>query len=427
MAAHISRRRVLQLGGLALGSGVLTACGGSGSGSGGTVTIRVAYDGNAERTKQVGLALEKIQSKLTGVTIQSEFGGDDAFFTKVRTQIASGDGPDIFLANTIDLGNYVKSNAALDLGKYLPGTIRTGEWDQQLLKGAQVDGKQYSIGTGVNSFCLLYDKAAFAKAGISTLDPAWTWDDFTKIATEVAAANARKPYGTSDASRDLQTFQVYARGHGAELFTPDGALGFTEDHLVAFWTLWQRLRDSGAAVPAEVTAAADFNNNNLVKRKAAMNFDFSNRILSNQTLAGRPLGSTTYPQGDRPGTYIRPSRVWTVYGRSKNPEKAAQVLDGLVNDPDAALLIRTQLGVPNNPENRAAVESSATPDQAREFTHLELVEKHQTPLENVVFPAGGGDVSGAFQTFADKVAFGKLSVADAAKGLIADATKALKG
>ena len=427
MATHISRRRVLQLGGLALGSGVLAACGGSGTGSGKAATIRVAYDGNAERTKQVGLALEKIQSKLDGVRIQSEFGGDNAFFTKVRTQIASGDGPDIFLANTIDLGNYVKSNAALDLSKYLPGTIKTGDWDQQLLKGAQVDGKQYSIGTGVNSFCLLYDKPAFDKAGVTKLDPAWTWDDFAGIAAEVSKANARKPYGTSDAGRDLQTFQVYIRGNGAELFTPDGAIGFTEEHVAEFWNLWKRLRDTGAAVPAEVTAAADFNNNNLVKRKAAMNFDFSNRILSNQTLAGRPLGSTTYPQGDRPGAYIRPSRVWAVYGRSKNPEKAAQVLDGLVNDPDAAMLIRTQLGVPNNPKNLAAVEAAATSDQAREFTHLKLVEQHQTPLANVVFPAGGGDVSGAFQTYADKVAFGKLSVSEAARALMADATKALKG
>ncbi|MFI7063156.1 ABC transporter substrate-binding protein [Kribbella sp. NPDC050124] len=427
MATHISRRRLLQLGGLAAGSSLLTACGGGSNSAGGAVTVRVAYDGNAERTKQVGLALQKIQSKLTGVTIQSEFGGDDAFFTKVRTQIASGDGPDIFLANTIDLGNYVKSNAALDVGKYLPSVIKTADWDQQLLKAAQVDGKQYSIGTGVNSFCLLYDRPAFEKAGIKTLDPAWTWDDFAAIANEVSNANGRKPYGTSDAGRDLQAFQVFTRGNGGELFTPDGALGFTEEHVVAFWSLWKRLRDTGATVPAEVTAAADFNNNNLVKRKAAMNFDFSNRILSNQTLAGRPLGSTTYPQGDRPGTYIRPSRVWAVYSRSKNPEKAAQVLDGLLNDPDAALLIRTQLGVPNNPKNRAAVEASATADQAREFTHLELVEKHHTPLENVVFPAGGGDVSGAFQTYADKVAFGKLSVADAARALIADATKALKG
>lgn len=53
--------------------------------------------------------------------------------------------------------------------------------------------------TGVSTFGLIINPAIFEQAGVELPDDeTWTWDDFTRIATEISANTPEGVYGSTD-------------------------------------------------------------------------------------------------------------------------------------------------------------------------------------------------------------------------------------
>ena len=195
--AALSRRSVLRAGaatGLAAGVGGLSAACSSGSSSSGSKTLNVAFFGTQQAANlvqaAVGAPFEKANPGVT-VNFTGTTGTDwNDFFSKLLTQIAAGNAPDIatvateglqlFAAKGLaePLDDYVKKDAA-ELKSYF------ADVHPALVEAMMYQGHLYELPTDFNAGNMFYSTSLFSKAGVERPADDWTKDDFTAIAKKI--------------------------------------------------------------------------------------------------------------------------------------------------------------------------------------------------------------------------------------------------
>lgn len=122
----------------------LTACGGgTGSTATGEVTFWHAYGtGSAEETALTAI-LEKAKTDLPNVTINVLQVPFDQIYTKYRTEVASGGGPDMFIAPNDSLGDDARAGLLADITELASGKL--GDYTKLSVDGMSVDGKLYGV------------------------------------------------------------------------------------------------------------------------------------------------------------------------------------------------------------------------------------------------------------------------------------------
>jgi len=137
---------------------VLSACGGGGGGSSttGEVTFWHAYaTGSAEEVALTKL-LEGAATDLPNVKInvlQVPFGD---IFNKYRTDVASGGGPDMFVAPNDDLGNDARAGLLADITDLAAGKL--GDYSKLSIDGMTVEGKLYGVPESLKAVVVWYNK-----------------------------------------------------------------------------------------------------------------------------------------------------------------------------------------------------------------------------------------------------------------------------
>ncbi|WP_432117601.1 extracellular solute-binding protein [Streptomyces sp. bgisy032] len=160
-----------------LGMTALTACGGdSDGGSSGTTTIEWWNISTTEPTKSVWAALaRKFEAQNPKVKVKIVQLENDAYKSKMTALTSSGKLPDIF--HTWG-GGVLRQQ--VDAGLVEDLTDRTAPWGDGLLPVAKepylIDDRVYGIPFDIGMIGFWYNKALFAKAGISA--PPTTWSAF---------------------------------------------------------------------------------------------------------------------------------------------------------------------------------------------------------------------------------------------------------
>ncbi|WP_329123559.1 ABC transporter substrate-binding protein [Streptomyces sp. NBC_01465] len=201
--------------GLAL-TGLLSACGGSGSGdkassgSGGPVTLPFWgwANGQPEVVKAFNAAHKDIRLKYTKVTDQL------TMQKQLANAVKAGNAP-CLVQNTAEYVTTLVSQGALaDITPYVSSaksTFNAGSW-----ASAQVQGKSYGVPTSSAPAFTILRTDLFTKYGLKA--PA-TWDDF------IAAGKVLKKHGihlTNYAGEDPSTLEVLAMQAGAHWYAIDG-------------------------------------------------------------------------------------------------------------------------------------------------------------------------------------------------------------
>src|SRR5882724_8946466 len=187
-STRISRRSLLGLAGAAAGATLLGACGGGDSGgkSGSTKTIKWWHIANTDPmlSKWADMA-HQFEAAHPGVKFEITPLENEAFKTKLTTNIQAGNPPDIFHT----WGGGVLFQQA-DAGMVKDITADVAAWKDTLIPAALdpygTGGKTYAspVDTGMVGFW--HNKDLFGKAGITTL-PA-TWADYLDAVRKLKAA-----------------------------------------------------------------------------------------------------------------------------------------------------------------------------------------------------------------------------------------------
>lgn len=394
--------------------------------------LRLIFWGSQPRADRTYKATDLYQKANAGVTVDGEFLGWADYWPKLATQTAGGNAPDIIQMDYRYIVEYARRSAIAPLDEFVGGVLNVSDFDPLQVDSGKVDGKLYGISLGANSSGILVNKAVFDELKIPLPDQKLIWDDFARITTDITNAGVRRGfYGAADGSRSEPFFENYLRQRGKALYTAEGQIAFDATDVSDWFEMWNKLREAGAIVPADIQQLDQSNEiqtSMLSLNKAAIAYGHSNQLVGYQKLNKDPLHLSNTPRltaDSKGGHYRKPSMLFSVGGGSSQKEAAAKFISYFVNDLAAAEALGIERGVPEAKAVRDALTPGLDDLDKRIVAYIAGLGDLVGPLPPPP-PNGAGEVDLALQRKSAEVAFGQQSVSDAGPAFVAEVTEILK-
>ncbi len=394
--------------------GAAAACGDDEAASDGKVKLSIFWWGGEARAQLTEQALDLYTKKNPDVTFEKTWQANQGYFDKLATLTAGGNPPDIFQIDDNFLAEYAARNTTLDLRKYQDsGDLDTSKFPPSLLQYGVVDGKLAGVAAGENTQGLVYNKTLLTKNGLPEPTTGMSWEEHVAWAEQVSKKTGVP--GTQDPSADYKAFWVWLRQQGKDLYAGSD-LGFTAEDVTKWFELWKGARDRGATPPPDVIHegnATDITKQLVVTGKAATSWVWVNQMPELKKNTADELGVIAYP-GDPSAQWARASMYWSVFRGSKHADIAADVINFLINDPEAVKLLGTDRGLPSNLDLRRVVSDDATDPAMKQSIAVEseLAEKFgespQVPIK------GHSKVKAELIKAGENAQYGRATPAEAA-------------
>jgi pectin-derived oligosaccharide transport system substrate-binding protein len=391
--------------------------------SGETIELRMAWWGSQNRHDRTLKVIDMFQKEHPNITITSEYMGFGDYWTKMATEAAGNNLPDIMQQDYAYIAQYISKGLLMPLDGYVAdGKIKLDKVDEKQITGGKMDGKLYAVNLGTNSQTLVFDPALFEKAGVKLPGPDWTWAEFEQTAIQLHEKLGI--YGMGESLYDRQIFKMWLKEHGKWLYNADGtALGYDDDKLFAdFFHMILRLQKAGVAPTREFDAARanlGVEDQLIVKEQAAIAQMWSNQVVAVSKAAGdRPLQLGLFPQGGAGATeghYLKPSQFFSITSQSKHPEEAALFIDYFTNSIEANKVLMAERGVPISADVRQALQPLLKPAEKATFDFISLVEQHSSPIPPPDPPAEPKIISDAYNPIVDQILYGQITPEEGAK------------
>jgi multiple sugar transport system substrate-binding protein len=221
------------------------------------------------------------------------------------------------------------------------------------------------------------------------------------------------------------------RQRGKTLFRTDGpGLGFDREDLIEWLTYWEDLRKAGAAPPADVTSVGNNAPESvpLVVGQAPIEWTSASQFVNFGGLIDHELGLHLHPNAgpdSQFGQFIRPALFISAYSQTTAPEAAAQLINFLLNDIEAARLLLSARGIPPAPGVRELVQTLVSDQERRAFEYVDLVAA-SAKQANILTPPGGAEVYDLLWGTNMSVAFGEQTIEEAADLFMTEAQAELE-
>ncbi|TDF91992.1 ABC transporter substrate-binding protein [Paenibacillus piri] len=393
------------------------------------VEVRVSWYGDANRNKVYNDTFDIIQKKMPDIKLVREFAAAGDYWTKLNTQVAGGNAPDMMVFTLDNLYDFAKRGQLADLQPFVDqGIIHLGDFNPAIVNSGKVDGKLYTVSQGNSILGTYYNKEMFKKAGLNEPDLNWTWDDFSAAMIAIHKTLGKDVWGSEDLAGTNNIFQTFLKQKNKDLYKEDGSLGFEKSDMIEWFTLWDNMRQQGGIAPADVSAEYKGKNeveSILASGKVAVSMSASNRLKLFQTVMKDELGMVRVPsvKGGTPfdllaGVYMG------VYTKSKVAKETARIIDAFANDAEAAKAFGLLYGPVGSSKVMKELDPTLDPMMKKINEYQVTVSKNVLPT--VSYPAGSNAVNKLLGTENDAVAFKQKTVAQAVDDFFAEAQKILK-
>lgn len=352
------------------------------------VTLRIAWWGSQDRHNRTLKVIELFQQKYPYIKIVPEYAGWGDYWTKLNTQAAGRNLPDVIQHDAQYLKEWVEKKLLLPLDDLVAQKLlNISDIPEPYLAPGRVGGKLYAINLGVNSLAIAYDPALFKKAGIPLPKWDWTWDDFKKIALQIK--NKLGIYGMGETIVSNILFENWLWAHKVWLFSDDGkSLGYEDDKLfVDYFKIALELQESGACPTRESEIArgsVGIEDRFIVTQKSAMSYLWSNQLVAVMKAAKeRPIKLNTIPLPGKPGTrsgnFLKASMFFTISAQSRYPKESAMFIDFFVNSIEANKILLAERGIPVSKKIQILLRPYLPPAQVEALNFIKTVEKYGAP------------------------------------------------
>jgi multiple sugar transport system substrate-binding protein len=346
-------------------------------------SIRISWWGNDVRTNMTNEIIDTFVAKYPGLKAEVEYSAFGDYFTKLNTQAAGGQLPDVMQMDYSKIVPFADSGLILNLNAYIDsGRIDLSGVGDTMVSGGLVNGGMYGITTGVNAPCMLYDPQVLEDAGV-TLSMAPTWTEVYEVSKAVLAAT-----GIKNAILGIgweNYIDMYARSLGGSLYAPDGkSVGYTAEMLAALWDLQLTAIEEGVAPePGEYSGEVA----SIIGNKASWMIDaFTNQLAPyNESNGNMQLAMCEYPVPEgaiRPHTYLKPTMFWSVATTSGLQDLSADFLNYFTNDGTVFDVCGTDRGMPISAAVREYLAPKASEADRQIGEYLDyLADGHSSPID----------------------------------------------
>ncbi|MNZ72952.1 putative ABC transporter substrate-binding protein YesO [compost metagenome] len=196
----------------------------------------------------------------------------------------------------------------------------------------------------------------------------------------------------------------------------DNKLGYQDEHLKEWLQMWQDARKEGIAPTANLTASflplsnADPNKDALLKGSVAiMGPTWIGSFPAYENIMKDKVDMIAYPHMEQTGSVLQTAMFMSASADSKHPKEAAMFIDFLVNSEEAADILETERGLPENKKIRTYLDPKFTDRDRKMIAMLEHVSGSQ-PAWYDAGPKGAGEVTKLFEQLVQKQQFDKASI-----------------
>ncbi len=393
--------------------------------------VRYIWWGNPDRDKRTRAMVDLYQKKNPGVTVDAETYGWNDYWTKLATQAAGGNLPDVIQMDYRYIFEYARRGQLADLTPFLGKDLHMENFDKNVLQSGMVDGKLYGISMGANSICLIYSVDKMKAAGVAVPDTSkWTWDDYRKIGMDVKSSLGDGVWFSSNMGMQEPILQCFVRQRDKDLYTEDGQLGFDATDLGDYWDYWMQMQNDGLTPPPDVQAQdknGPLETTMIATGRTVFDFTNSNQLVAHQKLSKdmEELAMVPNQSNGKAGQYMKPSMLMSQRSNSSVPDEAAKFINFAITDLDAADILQIERGVPSDSKVIEHIAPSLTSTEQQILKYLQLVATHVSPLPPAP-PKGAGEVDKQLIPAFQAVSFGKTGVKEAANDFVNKAVGILK-
>lgn len=380
------------------------------------VEIRFAWWGSQGRHDRTLKALELFEQKYPHIKVVPEYSSWDGYWEKLSTQVAARNAPDVMQMSILYIKEYSEREVLGDMNPYVGTQLSIDNLNPDVVANqGTVGGKLTGIPAADNASILLINKEMFNQAGVELPAVDSTWDELFEKSRELKAALGDGMYGVFDASSSLEAFMYYLFSKEDTLYQGN-ELGYSDDNFRAWLEMWEEARAEGLATAANVTAAAlplsnaDPNKDALLKGQVAIygptwvaSFPAYENVMTEN------VDMIAYPRVDRTGSVLQTAMFFSTAAQSKHPEEAALLIDFLVNSEEAADVLETERGLPENKTIRAYLEPKYTERDKKMISMLEHVTGSEPSMYDAG-PKGAGEVTSLFEQVVQKHQFGVATI-----------------
>ncbi|SIQ21400.1 oligogalacturonide transport system substrate-binding protein [Rhizobium sp. RU33A] len=394
--------------------------------------LRMSWWGSDDRHIATQEALKLCGGKF-GHTIAPEFTGWTGHQEKITTQLAGRTEADIMQINWPWLPIFSKSgDGFVDLNEF-KDVIDLSQWSEADLRGGTVEGKLNGLPVSTTGRVFMFNKTTYDKAGLAIPT---TWDELLAAAPVMKEKLGKDYYPFEGTALDARLVVILrtTQKTGKDLIDPaTNQVAWTVEELAEGLNFYQTMVDQGVIKSWKDVAAGGnaplHENPAWAAGKIAGTYQWDSTYgkISGPMAEGQQLvpvkllqieGATTE------GVYRKPSMLLAISKNSKEPKAAAEIVNCLLNDPEAIKILGATRGVPSS---KIALE---------ELSKAGSIEPVQVEANKIVLESNGVGVSplnehprvtDVFDSTFEAFAYGQASAEDAAAEIIDGINSALTG
>ena len=400
-----------------------------------TVEIRFVWWGDTKRHEVYNAVCDEFEAVNPGIKVVRESNNWNDYWTKLATQVAGGNGPEVMGMHPQYVSDYAGRGALADLQPFMDsGIIRTQDIPEAVLRGGSVNGLMCMVSQGITFGNLIINKTLADELGIEMpgMTDDWTWDEFAEKAAqtrEKALELGMDDVYFSNDQCNYNAFRYPVRQAGSDLYV-DGKLGYDAAMVADYMQYWKNFRDADIG-PDAATNTEDgtlpLEEKMFTRGKTiVMGVPVNQLWLYQAQMEGInivPVRTPTGNNGER-GEYLEGAHV--AASASASPEKleaAAKFIDFFVNEEAALKHLKMEQGVPANTKMAEFIKPLLDEPNQKAIDYVTLT----TPVAfaSTYAPVGASAIDGEFRTAAEEVAFGSKTPEQAAEDFIARANEIL--
>ncbi len=382
------------------------------------VELRIAWWGGDARATKTIAVIQMFQDMYPHITVLYEFTGWDDYWTRVSTQAAGGNLPDVMQHDYERITQWVRDSLIVPLDAYADaGTLDFSNVPDANLSGGRIDGALYGVTLGINSLDMDVAVDLLEEAGLELPAPDWSWADFEQLCYAIHDALGIWGYAGNSLFHDHMWKQIHM-SKGLWVFSEDGkSLGYDDDQIsIDHLNMILRLYDAGAVQTLEEAVARQgesVEQSPMVVKETVMGFSWSNFIVTTWNAAGADRRFKLVPiprSGDKPAVYVKPSMFFSITKDAQHPTEGAMFIDFFINSIPANAILMADRGVPVASHVKEGMRGFLSPAQAEMFDYMALVETDCSPTPRPD-PAKWADVRNNvfYPEFHDPVLYGLIT------------------
>ena len=195
---------------------------------GAKIILRVGTGDSGEGLNPHQEIIARFEDENPDILIQLEAVAGRDYYTRLLTQIAAGDAPDIMqigddaVPNFVDKGAflpldaYITGDYPLDTGIYLPGVLSPGQWKDQ----------QWLLPKDFSPLAVYYNKRIFDENDVAYPTDGWTWSELVETAKSLTkdtdGDGKTDTWGIQLTANWTTGFEYFIAASGGKLISEDG-------------------------------------------------------------------------------------------------------------------------------------------------------------------------------------------------------------